>query len=56
MMGYYNMMGWSGGGWWFNWIFMILFWILIILGVIALVKWLADANRGQGSSALDILK
>lgn len=58
MMGFYNgnMMGISGGWGWFNLIFMILFWILIILGVIALFKWLADANNGRGNSALEILK
>ncbi len=49
-----------GGGWW-GWIMMILFWALIIAGVVALVKWLFSSSRPTGggrseSSALDILK
>jgi putative membrane protein len=52
------MMGdWGGWGWGmgFGGIFMILFWVLIALGIVALVKWLFSA-RGSGKSALDILK
>lgn len=54
-------MGWGmgfGGG-----IFMILFWILIIIGIVALVKWLAVSsgnnvgiNAPPGKTALEVLQ
>ena len=56
------MMGdWSGWGWGmgFGWIFMILFWAVVILGIVALGKWLFSVGGGRGGSgksALNILE
>jgi hypothetical protein len=36
----WNMMGSYGGYGWFGWITMIMIWVLLVLGIIALVKWL----------------
>jgi putative membrane protein len=61
-MGPGMMGGWGGG--WFGGILMMIFWILIIVGVVFLIRWLAQSTKGHsspgstGSSnrALDILK
>ena len=49
-----------GGGWGvFGMIHMILWWVLIIVGIVVLVKWLTGGSprhiRASGSCALDIL-
>lgn len=54
--------GWYGWGWGFiGMAFMLLFWVLIIVGVVLLIRWLWEqSGKGQrpspGESALDILK
>ncbi|KVW94214.1 electron transporter RnfE [Thiobacillus denitrificans] len=50
--------GMAGG---FGWIFMILWWVLIVVGIVALVKWMGTSSEAGGrisggSKALDILK
>ncbi len=53
-------MHWGDYGWGmgFGWLFMIIFWGLVILGVIYIVKMIAERSRPseKGESALDILK
>ena len=53
------MMQWSNFGWGigFGWLFMIIFLILIILGIVYLVKLIVGREkRTTGETALDILK
>lgn len=53
------MMGYGGwGGFGFGWIFMIVFWILIILGVVALVRYLGNSGKTtkDDKTPLEILK
>jgi putative membrane protein len=49
--------GWLPG---FGWLFMLLFWGLVILGIVAIVKWLTSAGAGGNTqkprTALDILE
>lgn len=56
MMGDMSGMGWWGPG--FGGIFMILWWGLIIMGIVALARWLLSLPRsgGAGKDALDLLK
>jgi len=50
----YNLYG--GWGFGFGWILMIVFWSLIVWGIIALFKFLAKESGGQKKTPLDILK
>jgi putative membrane protein len=58
-------MGPGMGGWgmgWFGGIFMIVFWGLVIVGMVFLIKWLIQSTKGErpaggdGSRALEVLK
>lgn len=56
MIGHGGMM-WGFGGWW-----MMIFWVLIIIGIIYLVRWAAEKRQSNEQtsqnkeSPLDILK
>ncbi|HEY7743486.1 MAG TPA: SHOCT domain-containing protein [Burkholderiales bacterium] len=51
--------GW-GWGMGFGMISMVLFWVLVVLGIVILVRWIAAGTPGggqvPGKTALDILK
>lgn len=54
---------WGSGGWlWWplGMVFMVIFWVLIVAGIVLLVRWLWTVGQPGGSSrtdsALDILK
>lgn len=37
-----------GGGWMaFGFFFMVAFWVLVALGIVALIRWLASQSGGQ---------
>lgn len=56
-----NMMnfGWQGFGFWgiLGWIFMLAWWVLIIVAVVVLIKWLLSKieNKNGAKNALEIL-
>jgi len=68
MTGNGHFLPWLTGSWgmgWFGLVFTLLFWILVILGIIALVRWIVqaasgkdrlDAINGESSRAMEILK
>ena len=54
MMGYWSWgMGWGMG---FGWLFMIVFWALVIVGIAALIRWFSDQSGSHGKTALEILR
>lgn len=62
MWGNYGGYGWDGmmGGMGIGLISMVLFWVLIIVGIVVLVKWLAGGPAAPGQpparTALDLLR
>ena len=52
--------GWGPGYGLFGWLMMLLFWILIIVGAVLIIRWLVTEAGSQGAAAadttLDILK
>lgn len=51
------MMNFGYGFGFLGWIFMVLWWALIVAGIVAFIKWLSNQSKGDNSkSALDILK
>jgi len=59
--------GWGHGPWmmggygmgWFGSIIMVAFWIAVVVGIVFLIRWLAQSTRGgagSAESALEILK
>ena len=60
-MGRWMMGDWGMG--WFGMIFMLLFWVLVIVGIVFLIRWLVQSTGSRsssdartGSQAMDILK
>lgn len=57
-----GMMGWGTGGGWLGGIIMLVWWIVVIAGIVALFRWLFTSKRPAGicsppsESALDVAK
>jgi putative membrane protein len=50
---------WMMGGYGFGGIFMVIFWIVVVIGIVFLIRWLVQSTRGgagSAESALEILK
>jgi putative membrane protein len=54
MMADFNGFGWFGHG--FGWLFMVLVWVVVIVGVVALIKWMAASSTPRGETPLETLK
>ena len=50
------MMGYWGWGMGFGWLFMVLFWAFVIVGIVALTKWFSDQSGSRGKTALELLR
>ncbi len=53
-------MGWGWGGGLLGAVHMLLWWVLIVLGIVVLVRWLMGGSRsesaGRGDRALEIVR
>ena len=49
-------MGDFGWGMGFGWVFMIVFWVLLILGIVALIKWSTGSSGTQSKTAREVLQ
>ncbi len=53
-------MGWGGGWGVLGFVHMLLWWVLIVLGIVVLVRWLTAGSRsesgGRGDRAIEILR
>lgn len=45
------MMGQWGSGMGFGWVLMVLFWGLVIAGIVATIKWFSDQSRARQDGA-----
>lgn len=55
MWGWDHMGGYGGG---LGWLWMVLFWVLLIVAIVALVRWLfiSSVERPKQRTAMDILE
>lgn len=56
---YGDMMGWGGGWGFFGMVHMVLWWFLLVLGIVVLAKWLFGGAGGRKASedhALGLLR
>lgn len=54
MMGDLDGFGWFGHG--FGWLFMLVVWVLVIVGIATLIKWMATSSVSRDQTPLEILK
>jgi uncharacterized membrane protein len=47
-MGHGTMYGWGMG--WFGGIFMIVFWVLVLVGLVFVIKWLLQSTSGKSEA------
>ncbi len=47
---YGDMMGWGGGWGFFGMVHMVLWWLLLVLGIVVLAKWVFGGTGGRKAS------